>query len=35
MKFLYKIYQETKNKFVKRYLQTCLVAKIIKDAINM
>lgn len=35
MKFLYKIYQETKNKFVKKYLQTCLVAKIIKDEISI
>lgn len=34
MKFLFKIYQETKNKFVKKYLQTCLVAKLIKDEIN-
>lgn len=35
MKFLYKIYQETKNKFVKKYLQTCIVAKIIKDEISI
>lgn len=34
MKFLHNIYMETKNKFVKKYLQTCLVAKIIKDSIN-
>lgn len=34
MKFLYHIYMETKNKFVKKYLQTCLVANIIKDSIN-
>lgn len=34
MKLLNNIYQGTKNKFVKKYLQTCLVAKLIKDEIN-
>ena len=31
MKYLLKVFAETKNKFVKRYIQTCLVAKIAKD----
>lgn len=35
MKFLYRLYLETKNKFVKKYLLTCIVAKMIKDEINI
>lgn len=35
MKFLYRLYSETKNKFVKKYLLTCIVAKMIKDEINI
>ena len=33
LKLLPKLLAETKNKFVKKYLQTCLVAKIAKDDI--
>lgn len=35
MKFLFRLYLETKNKFVKKYLLTCIVAKMIKDEINI
>lgn len=34
MKLLYKVLTETSNKFVKKYVQTCLAAKVAKDSIN-
>ena len=33
MKLLFKLLVETKSKFVKKYVQSCVAAKIVKDSI--